>query len=403
MAAATLAACSGSPSPISAPLSPSAVGLTAQRVHSASKYSVLYSFGGYSGDGLSPLYESLLNVNGTLYGTTSAGGAYEGEDGTVFSITRSGKETVIHSFGHAHDGADPDAGLINVNGTLYGTTGLGGAYGYGTVFSITQSGAEKVLHSFGGGSSGDGGEPTGSLINVNGTLYGTTAFGGDDQCSVSSYDHGCGVVFAITTSGAESVIYRFGGHPYDGEIPEAHLTNVNGTLYSTTLYGGVDGSGTVFSVTPSGTEKVLHSFGASDPEDAAAPYVGLINVNGTLYGTTSQGGAYNDGAVFSITRSGKESVIYSFGAYPKDGQGASTSLTNFKGTLYGATIFGGTAGHGSVFSMTLSGKETIRHSFGGSGGARGPYGGLINVNGTLYATTSYGGAYGDGIVYGLSP
>ncbi|MGA8326822.1 MAG: choice-of-anchor tandem repeat GloVer-containing protein, partial [Candidatus Cybelea sp.] len=57
-------------------------------------------------------------------------------DGTVFSVTTSGTETVLHSFGGSGDGAHPDASLLNVNGTLYGTTGGGGAHGDGTVFSL---------------------------------------------------------------------------------------------------------------------------------------------------------------------------------------------------------------------------------------------------------------------------
>ena len=78
--------------------------------------------------------------------------------------------------------------LIDVNGTLYGTTNFGGAYGPGTVFSISASGKEKVLHSFAGGSDGAG--PYGGLIDVNGTLYGTTEFGGGT--------HRHGTVFALT-------------------------------------------------------------------------------------------------------------------------------------------------------------------------------------------------------------
>ncbi len=79
-------------------------------------------------------------MKGTLYGTTSWGRAYgsgTSSGGTVFSITTSGKEKVLHSFGKGSDGADPRAGLIHVNGTLYGTTAEGGAHGDGTVFALT--------------------------------------------------------------------------------------------------------------------------------------------------------------------------------------------------------------------------------------------------------------------------
>jgi uncharacterized repeat protein (TIGR03803 family) len=135
----------------------------------------------------------LLNVNGTLYGTTTYGGTYD--SGTVFSITTKGKYKILYSFGRPGspccDGQNPWAGLINVNGALYGTTAGGGALGVGTVFSVTASGVEKVLHNF--GDSGDGYGPYDALIEVNGTLYGTTQCGG-------AYGSGCiigGTVFAV--------------------------------------------------------------------------------------------------------------------------------------------------------------------------------------------------------------
>ena len=102
--------------------------------HSSANYAVLHSFAG-SGDGEAP-QAGLVNVNGTLYGTTLAGGAYN-VWGTVFSITTSGNESVLHSFGGSGDGQLPQATLANVKGTLYGTTYQGGANGYGTVFSLT--------------------------------------------------------------------------------------------------------------------------------------------------------------------------------------------------------------------------------------------------------------------------
>ena len=155
---------------------------------------------------------------------------------------------MLHSFGPygSEDGVYPTAGLIDVNGTLYGTTGGGGAScsssgGCGTVFSVTTSGKETVLYSFAG--EPDGEFPVAGLLNVKGTLYGTTADGGA-RCS----PRGCGTVFAITLSGAETVLHTF--RRIDGEYPAASLIDVNGTLYGTTVYGGADGGGTVFSLSP---------------------------------------------------------------------------------------------------------------------------------------------------------
>jgi uncharacterized repeat protein (TIGR03803 family) len=394
---------------------------TAERTHARLAYRVLYSFKGGSKDGANP-FAGLINVNGTLYGTTEFGGAHceassRGGCGTVFAITKSGAEKVLHSFGASGDGRYPVAGLINVNGTLYGTTYNGGSGcgspGCGTVFAITPSGAETVLYRF---SSGDGAHPFAGLINVNGTLYGTTFNGG------GYYD---GTVFKITTSGEATTLHSFGASG-DGYYPRAGLINVKATLYGTTLEGGsyclgtpraavhplAALCGTVFAITTSGTETVLYSF-KGGRKDGAYPDAGLINVSGTLYGTTTSGGkyctgSYNCGTVFSITTSGKETVLHSFGS-GLDGADPFAGLLNVKGRLYGTTPLGGaTSGGGTVFAITPSGAETVLYRFGSPGDGFEPEAGLINVSGTLYGTTTNGGkyctgGYNCGTVFSLSP
>ncbi len=110
---------------------------------------------------------------------------------------------------------------------------------------------------------------------------------------------------APANAATEKVLYSFFGHCSDGWLPEARQTYVNGTLYGTTESGGtcIPGTytdyGTVFSIAPSGTETVLHSF--SGGSEGSSPYANLINVKGTLYGTTETGGRYGGGTVFSIT------------------------------------------------------------------------------------------------------
>jgi len=192
--------------------------------------------------------------------------------------------------------------LLDVNGTLYGTTFAGGkgsncpgTGGCGTVFSITIAGKERVLHSF-GVYTGDGTDPSdGALVDVGGTLYGTTDAGGASSNCFSGDI--CGTVFSITTTGKEQVLYSFGASPNDGGTPSG-LTNVRGTLYGTTTYGGQNGDGTVFGVTTAGVEQVLYSF-AGEP-DGKSPGTGVIKVGNRLYGTTVGGGSRNDGTVFSL-------------------------------------------------------------------------------------------------------
>jgi uncharacterized repeat protein (TIGR03803 family) len=407
-AIAMLAGCGGG----STPPSPSLRVTTAQPTHVRSAYSVLYSFKG-GNDGRDP-HPGLLDVNGTLYGTTEYGGGACHDrcfGGTVYAITTSGGETVLHTFqDRSDDGKDPRAALINVRGTLYGTTLFGGASCYcGTVFKVTLSGAETVLHSFAG--EPDGASPDAGLLNVNGTLYGTTYGGGVN---------GDGTVFAITTSGKETVLHRFAGKP-DGAHPYAALINVNGTLYGTTETGGANctsgnGCGTVFAITASGAETVLYRFkgGAGDGEyPTQAP---LLDVNGTLYGTTTKGGSGQCkpgcGTVFSITTSGKETVLYTFKGGSADGRYPYGGLLDVNGTLYGTTSDCCSCKHGcgTVFSLTPSGSETVLHTFSGSRDGKYPYASVINVNGTLYGTTTAGGTnghgdggVGDGTVFSIAP
>jgi uncharacterized repeat protein (TIGR03803 family) len=255
-----------------------------------------------------------------------------------------------------------------------------------------------VLYGFAGPP--DGARPEARLLNVNGTLYGTTSVGGS---SCQSFG-GCGTVFSITPGGKEKVLYRFRGSPYDGAIPSAGLVDVKGTLYGTTILGGASNIGTVFSITPGGKEKVLYSF-TSYSVTSVYPS-GLVDVSGTLYGTTTGGGEYSAGTVFSITLGGKEKVLHSFSCCRGDGFSPQDALLNVNGTLYGTTDAGGAnGGNGTVFSITLSGHETVLYSFMGrsSGKQDGSdaQSGLSYVNGRFYGTTYLGGAYDYGTVYSI--
>jgi uncharacterized repeat protein (TIGR03803 family) len=309
----------------------------------AGTLTLLHAFAG-GADGQYP-YASLNDVDGVLYGTTEDGGA--ADLGTVFKITTSGTETVLYSFKGGKDGANPVARLTDVGGVLYGTTRSGGAHSYGTVFQVTKSGKETVIHSFKSGA--DGAVPRARLTNVGGKLYGTTSTGGEAND---------GTVFDVTTSGKERVLYSFKGTPNDGANPAAGLIDVNGTLYGTTSLGGhacygYGSCGTVFKVTTAGLETVLHTFAGGS--DGALPYASLADVNGALYGTTTAGGrgcyyGAGCGIVFKITPSGTESVVAFFGN--DAGTTPYAHVTAMGGTLYGTTSRGGALNVGTVFALT---------------------------------------------------
>lgn len=289
---------------------------------------MLHSFsdaGGFSGP-----KAALLASNGTLYGTTVGGGAYGG--GTLFSLNTGGYNfRVLHSFGKGNDGAQPLGSLTIRNGTLYGTTNAGGTYAAGTVFKLSPTTQkETILHSFGSGT--DGAYPFAGLIVANGTLYGTTTQGGTA---------GWGTVFSMTLSGADKIVHSFTGNP-DGIGPGASLVLKQGTLYGTTYDGGVyNDRGTVFSISTSGTsERILHSFG--NGYDGANPNADLIFVNGRLYGATYSGGTVeSDGTVFRVSTSGTEFVLHNFGSVPTDGFAPLGGLVALHGTFYGTTAGGG--------------------------------------------------------------
>lgn len=178
-------------------------------------------------------------------------------------------ETVLLSFGSGSDEDGPGYGalIIDAAGNLYGTTSLGGARGRyyvscGTIFKVAPDGTERVLYALKGGS--DGGTPLGGLIaDASGNLYGTTSAGGGTS---GCYPYGsCSTVFKLAADGTETVLYAFQGGR-DGSTAVGGLFMAsNGNIYGTNVYGGANGGGTVFELTPNAaktawTEKVLYAF-----------------------------------------------------------------------------------------------------------------------------------------------
>lgn len=220
--------------------------------------SVLYSFTGSGGDGNGPFAGVILN-DSVLYGTTFCGGTSGG--GTVYSLTPGSPwtESVLYSFGGASgDGQNPHAALVSAgSGVYYGTTYYGGASGNGTVYQLTYSGSawsEAVLYSFSGGS--DGAIPRAGVVfgGSQSTRYGaTTQGGGSSNCS-----GGCGTVYELTYSSgswSETILYSFTGTGGDGADPYSDVIYSGGSIYGTTYSGGnatncTGGCGTVYELQP---------------------------------------------------------------------------------------------------------------------------------------------------------
>jgi uncharacterized repeat protein (TIGR03803 family) len=214
----------------------------------------LNGFKGPPNDGSHPLALMTADGYGTRYGTTLMGGSGSCSSGkgcgTVFELdTSADTHRIIYNFPGGANGEFPASQLIENGGLLYSVAdGGGGSSNCGVFYSFDVStGEETPLYAFKGGQ--DGCSMIGDLLEYEGFFYGTNLFGGGTNCSKSS-GTGCGTIFKLTSSGTETVLYRFKGGKTDGSLPQTSLIEYNGNLYGTTVYGGSNGDGTVFEITP---------------------------------------------------------------------------------------------------------------------------------------------------------
>jgi len=328
---------------------------------------------------------------------------------SLVHLAQAQTETILYSFTGGTDGAGPVAGVISDSaGNLYGTTYAGGTSNQGTIFKLSPAGTETVLYSFTG--SADGSRPRGALLrDPAGNLYGTTEYGGNLSCQSCN---GCGVVFKVTPTGQETVLYRFTGTGGDGYTPGGRLiADPSGNLYGTTIYGGSSNFGIVFKLDRTGKETILHSF-TNTAGDGIHPFAGLVrDSSGNLYGTTTSGGSGDTGIVFRLDVAGNETIIYSFGPV-SSGDGAtpeSDMIRDAQGNFYGAAGNGGLSnclgGCGVLYKIDPLGHETILYAFTGAADGYFPESVLVRDGaGNLYGTSTYGGnCFLCGTIFRLTP
>ena len=384
----------------------------------AQTYTQIHNFSG-QGDGAQPDAGLTRDAAGGFYGTTSLGGSSGcggGGCGAVFRLKASGSRwilTKLYSFQGGNDGANPLAGVVlGPDGNLYGTTNAGGtgcgSAGCGTVYrlrpparacaSLLCPWTETVLYRFSGGADGAGPLYGALIMDHSGSLYGTTLNGGV---------HGSGVVYQLTPSGGgwtESVLCSFSNGD-DGAFPASGLTlDTAGSLYGTTQYGGTLNQGTVYRLTPSGSEwikTVLTNFESGERQ----PIGGLtFDPSGNLYGTTYLGGTQGGGTVYKLQPSGggwTDTVLRSF---PGDGGPLASMTMDMAGDLYGTAATVDSAG--LVFKLSPSGgawRYTELHSFSGSDGSFPLSNVTLDASGDLYGTTSVGGPSGKGVIWKIMP
>jgi uncharacterized repeat protein (TIGR03803 family) len=254
------------------------------------------------------------------------------------------KYRILHSFKGGADGGGVFGGVgFDTKGSLYGTTSGGGAYGEGTVFRLVSDPDSKwiktILYSFcRQPHCADGALPlTTPIFDHAGDLYGNTSRG----------DNNYGVTFELTPDpySGSGWVYRV---IYDSGS-DGLLMDGAGNLYGEWGPGKYE-AGDVFELTPGShgwTEKVLHNFcSAKNCNDGVLPQYGLTwDPAGNLYGVTTQGGVYKAGVAFELERTGgawKEHVLHNFRASRSDGYAPYAGLVfDSSGNLYGTTEQGG--------------------------------------------------------------
>lgn len=348
----------------------------------ATTFEVLHSFNG--AEGAKPLGVPLPAADGSLYGTTSAGGA--GRSGVLFRF-EGRKFAVLHSFDAAVDGSSAMGRLLmDGSGRVIGTTYLGGAAGAGTLWTFDPAAGFSVGYSFTGAS--DGGNPTDGLIaGGDGRWYGTTFYGGAGGGTLYAMDP---ATFQPTT------LHTF--PPYnsgDTSLPDHTPVWHDGRLYGTGLMGP-----SPYAVAPDGS-------GYTEFPGVGDLYFldpGLVeDARGNVWGVATAGGANHTGGIYRLDRTGVFTPVFSF---PEDAWALdeSSPVVDARGRLYGTHPYGGLYSTGQVWRYDpATGEYTVLHEFDRTDGSE-PFGGLaIDARGTLYGMTEYGGDHGVGTVYRIRP
>ena len=312
------------------------------KIDPSGNYTLLYSFCAEAGHctvtGANPTGGVTLGFDGNLWGTTLNGGS-DGA-GTVFKVTPAGAWTGIYNFTNATDDSAPNFTVLQgQDGNIYGVSEEQYSGQYGSFFKLSTKG-KITAHPF---NYTDGATPSLPVQGNDLNFYGTTQVGGDPTCK-------CGVIYKATAAGKITVLHKFTGYPSDGNRPIGILAlGSDGNFYGTTYVGGAKNVGTVFKITPAGVYTLLYSFGTVTG-DATEPIAGLtLGTNGIFYGASAAGGSLNGGAIFQITSSGTEKVLYNFCVVScYDGLAPTTPMTlHTDGKFYGNTA--GNSLGGSVF------------------------------------------------------
>jgi len=357
----------------------------------AQTLTVLYNFGG-AADGGDPYASLIRDSAGNLYSTGGYGGTFFA--GVVYKVDPEGKETVLYNFTGGADGAYPESPVVlDQAGNLYGTTTQGGSANAGVVFKLDPGGNETVLHNFTGGA--DGIIPAGGLtLDSAGNLYGTTGQGGIFND---------GVVYKIDKAGTETILHTFTGAVDDGKYPTYTTVRIgpDGNLYGVTQEGGSADQGILYRLSKSGLT-ILHNFMGGTTDGCNVVGVPFLDKNGNFYGVTSSCGTGQYGTVWKVSKTGVETVLHNFAGGASDGQyPLSGVVLDANGNLYGSTETGGVSDLGTAYRLTQQGGFTLLRSFSGPDGKY-VYSSFLLSNGALFGTALNGGTLGYGTVWKIT-
>ncbi len=381
----------------------------------ASSTVVSFTDEGGSFKGAYPIGALVLGADGALYGATTAGGS---EDcGTIFKVTTAGVFTTLVQFNDTTiKGTGPNGLTLAGDGNFYGTTQGGGMSGEGTLFRLTPAGALTTLVEFTGSNlsllnlgAKHGGAPVGTLVATGTssiTLYGVTQTGGS-LAGLGLLDDGTVFRYAVSTNtftmmatftGDSALLELLGGRA--GRYPNGGLClHSNGYLYGTTEFGGASDVGTIFKIKPDGTNfATIKQF---DQTTGANPAGTLVEISGTLYGTTRTGGNdsnYDDGTIYRITSDNHQRLVNftGRGGVVPGSEPTGGMIVTPGGDLLGTTSSGGIGNLGTCFKFTTGGTFTNFLHFSTAAGWSPAGGPALDDTGAMLVPLNEGGAAGFG-------
>jgi uncharacterized repeat protein (TIGR03803 family) len=362
----------------------------------SARYNLLRSFDGIN-SGSDPYEVGVsLGGDGSLYGTTLSGGKLSDGSygsGTVYKIKPTGQLNVLHVFDGIAGGAPTSAITHGKDGSIYGTTLMGGSdkFNTGVVYKIDPTGKYSVVHSFNFNTEGKTSSEV--VLAADGSLYGTT------------FKYGTGVavdpatVYKISPLGEYTVIHRFNLANHELPVGNLHL-GANGNLYGVTVSGTNLNKGSVFKIAPNGAYTILRNFTTAYQ---GVPNAGVkLGKDGAIYGTTNTGGMFGQGTVYRVDSLGNYQIIHHFDGF--NGLEPSEITVDENNNIYGVaatlTDYGFFIDNGPsmIYKLGANRSYSILHVFDRSGGQSK----LMRTSaGSLYGTERSGGQYERGKVFRL--